>query len=113
METADARDEYLHEPMDRRLWNESYYFDFTGNSVRGFTRLGFQPFERRANVWCYLVHDGQAYWYRNERIPLEDCFGLRTETDSFVQRYETLEPHERWSLRAEGAFSTSTPPGTS
>ena len=108
METADIRDEYLHEPMDRRLWNESYYFDFTGDDVRGFTRVGFQPYERRANVWCYLVHDDRAYWYRDERIRLEDCFGLRADTDTYTQRYEIVEPHERWSLSAQGQLSTAT-----
>lgn len=112
MEIASVRDEYLHEPMDRRLWNESYYFDFTGDDVRGFTRIGFQPYERRANVWCYLVEDGRAYWYRDEAIPLEDCFGLRAVADDFEEAYEIRQPHEHWSLSAEGAFETATEPWT-
>jgi hypothetical protein len=114
METPPVRDEYLHEPMDRRLWNESYYFDFTGDSVRGFTRLGFQPFERRANVWCYLVHDGRAYWYRDDTIRQENCFGLGATVDDhdYSQRFEVVDPHRQWSLHAEGAFRTATDPWT-
>lgn len=108
MDTAEIRDEYLHEPMNRRLWNESYYFDFTSDRVRGFTRLGFQPYERRANVWCYLVHDDQAYWYRDETIRLEDCFGLHVDTADFAMQYVIREPHERWSLDVSGTFSTAT-----
>lgn len=110
MEKARVRDEYLHKPMDRRLWNESYYFDFTGDDVRGFMRLGFQPFERRANVWCYLAHDGRGYWFRDETIRPEDYFGLRAAPDGYEQQFKILDPHERWELYASGGFGASDDP---
>ena len=110
METAKQRDEYLHEPMDRRLWNESYYFDFTSDEVRGFLRLGFQPFERRANLWCYLVRDETVYWHRDERIRIEDCFGLHVDAGQFRQSFTVDVPHERWTIEASGQCSVSTDP---
>ncbi|WP_336133623.1 DUF7065 domain-containing protein [Natronomonas amylolytica] len=107
METAAVTDEYLHEPMDRRLWNESYYFDFTADDVRGFMRLGFQPFERRANVWFYLVQDGTVYWYRDETIPIENCHGHHVRTDALRKSYRIVDPHAEWSLTAEGTCAAS------
>lgn len=107
MQTAAVTDEYLHEPMDRRLWNESYYFDFTAEDVRGFMRLGFQPFERRANVWFYLVQDGTVYWYRDETIPIENCHGHHIRTDALRKSYRIVEPHVEWSLTAEGRCAAS------
>jgi hypothetical protein len=102
MEVAAVADEYLHDPVERRLWNESYYFDFTADDVRGFMRIGYQPFERRANVWLYLVQDETAYWYRDEQIPLEDCHGHHIRSEQVDMSCQILDPHTEWSLTAEG-----------
>ncbi|WP_254533604.1 DUF7065 domain-containing protein [Natrinema gelatinilyticum] len=99
---TNASDEYLHEPPEKRLWNESYFFDFNDETVRGFTRLGFQPFERRANAWFYFVYDDEVYWYRDENIPLERTFGLQSSTPEFTQRYELHKPYEEWVVSASG-----------
>jgi hypothetical protein len=105
-----ARDEYLHEPPGRRLWNESYFFDFNTDEIRGFTRLGFLPSERRANAWFYAVHDGDVYWYRDENIPIEDCFGLSVDTGTISQSYVPERPYEEWSVRADGRGQVATDP---
>ena len=97
----NTKDEYLHQPMDRRLWNESYYWDFASESISGFTRLGYQPYERRANVWFYLVSDGRIYGFRSERIPLEDVFGHHVCTDAFESSYRICEPYQEWELSFE------------
>jgi hypothetical protein len=99
---SDPSDEYLHEPLDRRLWNESYFFDFNDDEIRGFTRLEFQPYERRANAWFYVVYDNEVYWYRDENVPLERTFGLQSETPEFTQRYELKDPYNEWAISASG-----------
>lgn len=110
METPPVADEYLHSPEDRRLYNESYYFDFADESVRGFTRLGFQPYEDRANLWVSLVAEGEVYWYRDEDIPISDVFGLNVETPAFEERFRIHEPHSRWSITGEGTGCRSGSP---
>ena len=107
---TNPRDEYLHTPPEKRLWNESYFFDFNDEQVRGFSRMGFMPFERKANVWFYVVYDGEVYWYRNERVPIDDCFGLHVDAGEFTQTYELLEPYEAWSLSASGDCRVSSDP---
>lgn len=99
---STPRDEYLHDPPSKRLWNESYFFDFNTDELRGFTRLGFLPFERRANVWFFLAHDGEIYWYRDEQVPIEDTFGLHLETDGTSLGYEPINPYETWSIEFDG-----------
>jgi len=98
----EPHDEYLHKPGDKRLWNESYYFDFVGEEISGFTRLGYQPFERRTNVWFYLVYDERIFWRRNENIPAENTHGLHTSFDSFEKSYTIEKPLERLALVSEG-----------
>lgn len=100
---SDPSDEYLHEPLDRRLWNESYFFDFNDDNVRGFTRMGFQPFERRANAWIYVVYDDEIYWYRDENIPLERTFGLQSDTPEFKLRYDLRTPYRQWDISGRGS----------
>lgn len=107
---TSPRDEYLHDPPEKRLWNESYFFDFNGEDVRGFTRLGFQPYERRANVWFYAVYDGDVYWYRNEDVRLEDCFGLSADDGTFSLEYVPERPYEEWSIVAAGEGQVSADP---
>lgn len=101
------RDEYLHEPAGKRLWNESYFFDFNDDRLRGFTRLGFMPFERKANLWFYVVFDGDVYWFRDEQIPIENCFGLHAEADGFTLSYEPREPYAEWSISCTGQCSVA------
>lgn len=107
---SNPGDEYLHDPPEKRLWNESYFFDFNTEEVRGFTRLGFQPFERRANAWFYAVYDGDIYWYRDEQIPIERCFGLHVDADAFTQSYEPSDPYEEWHVDLEGRGSVTSDP---
>ncbi|WP_254533621.1 DUF7065 domain-containing protein [Natrinema gelatinilyticum] len=107
MEIAPPSAEYLHEPMNRRLWNESYYFDFTADSIRGFMRLGYQPFERRANIWLYLVQNGAVYWQRKETIPIEQCHGHHVRTDTLEKSYRIIDPHDTWTISAEGTCFVS------
>ena len=105
---TSPRDEYLHEPPNKRLWNESYFFDFNADEIRGFMRLGFFPYERRANAWFYAVYQGEVYWYRDENIPIEDCFGLHLDTDDLELHYDLVRPYEEWNIRAEGAGMATT-----
>lgn len=98
MEAPPPTDEYLHPPDDRRLYNESYYFDFGDEDVYGFTRLGFQPYENRANVWFALVRDSSVTLYRDEEIPVQDVFGLNVETADFESQFRVEKPHEQWTL---------------
>jgi len=104
MRAAERADELRHAAGDRRLWNESYYFHFTGEYLVGYTRLGFQPYERRANLWVYLTRgeDGETVWYRNEDIPLEDCDGLHADAGGFELSHRVLEPNEQWALEGKG-----------
>lgn len=102
MQDVETKDEYLHRPGTKRLWNESYYFDFNTTSAKGFTRLGFQPYERRANLWFYFIQDDRTFWFREENIPLESCHGLHADTGEFQQSYEIITPHKEWSLTATG-----------
>jgi hypothetical protein len=100
-------DEFLHVPGDRRLWNESYYFDFVSGDVRGFARIGLQPFEDRANLWFYVVRDDGIYWVRDENVPVENCYGLAIETPSFEQRFEVVAPYQEWSISSTGSVNYS------
>jgi hypothetical protein len=100
---TNPKDEYLHEPLDRRLWNESYFFDFNDENVQGFTRMGFLPFERRANAWVYIVYDDDVYWYRDENIPLERTFGLQANTSEFELRYDLDTPYQEWTVSGSGS----------
>ena len=104
---SEPRAEYLHRPSDRRLGNESYYFDLVGEELRVMTRLGFQPYERRANAWFYVLYDGSVYWFREENIRIEDVFGLHVDAGGFEQSYEIVEPHERWRLTAAGTVEVA------
>jgi hypothetical protein len=49
-------------------------------------------------VWCYPVHGGRGYWFRDEDIRLEDCFGVRAAPEGYEQRFVVLDPHERWEV---------------
>jgi hypothetical protein len=108
MRPAAAVDEYMHDPGERRLRNESYYFHFDGDDVVGHTRIGFQPYEERANVWFY-VHDrerGRTYWHRDEELRAGDHHGLRTDGPLSVA-YRIREPNVEWQLLADGTCRTS------
>lgn len=106
---AEAKDEFLHAPGDRRLWNESYYLDFFDDDVQGYARIGLQPFENRANVWFYALKDGEIYWHRDENVPIENHYGLTVKTPKFEQRFQILEPFQEWSITRSGSgrFSSS------
>lgn len=106
---SEARDEFLHAPGDRRLWNESYYLDFFGDEVQGFARIGLQPFEDRANVWLYALYDDGIYWFRDENIPIENHYGLSVRTTEYEQRFQMLVPYRKWSITGSGTgrYSTS------
>lgn len=107
---TSPRDEYLHEPADRRLWNESYFFDFNTDDVMGFTRLGFQPYERRVNAWFFAVHDGTIYWYRDENLPIERCFGLHLDTNDIELSYVPREPYVEWDVAVDANGWTAETP---
>lgn len=109
MRPADPVDEYLHVPGDRRLWNESYYFQFDGPELVGHTRIGRQPFEDRGNVWFY-VHDaeaGRTVLHRDENLPLADVHGLHADAGSLAVSYRVVEPTRRWEIRAAGTCRTA------
>lgn len=100
---TNVKDEFLHTPGDRRLWNESYYLDFFDEHVQGHARIGLQPFEDRANVWFYVLHDGKIYWHRDEDIPIENHYGLTVSTPEFDQQFQMLTPFEEWSITGSGS----------
>lgn len=104
---SDVRDEYLHVPGERRLWNESYYLDFTDESVQGFARIGLQPFEDRANLWFYMLKDDGIYWFRDEDVPIENHYGLTITSRDFDQRFQLVEPFQEWSITASGVGNYS------
>lgn len=105
MHTADPADEYLHEPNSVRLWNESYYFGFADEELAVSVRLGYQPFEERANVWLF-VHDIPAtrtYCYRDETVPTERVHGHHVQTDPLSLSLAVVEPNREWQIDATAA----------
>lgn len=107
MEKVESKHEYLHNPRNIRLWNESYYFHFNGRDAKGFIRLGFQPYERRANVWYYVVDEGGIYWFRDENIPISATHGLNVDAGDFRLSLEPVRPHEEWTITARGQCNVS------
>lgn len=104
MYPTNPEDEYLHEPADVRLWNESFYFGFSGDDLAVATRLGFQPYEGRANIWFY-IHDlvkRRTYFHRDEEIPLTNVHGLHADTGPLSLLLRVVEPNTEWSLTADG-----------
>jgi hypothetical protein len=59
--TVSTRDEGRHEPGPERLWNESWYFDFTTHdgSLGGWVRLGLYPNLGVAWYHAFLVGPGR------------------------------------------------------
>lgn len=104
MRAADPVDEYLHAPGRRRLWNESYYVQFSGADLVGHTRLGFQPAEDRANVWFYLhdLADDRTVFHRDEDLPAGAVHGLHVDAEPLEVGYRIVEPTRRWRVRAAG-----------
>lgn len=100
---TEAKDEFLHAPGGRRLWNESYYLDFFDDDIQGYARIGLQPFENRANVWFYALADDGIYWFRDENVPIENHYGLTVTTPAFEQRFQMLTPFEEWSITGSGS----------
>ncbi len=102
MQIPTAADEFLHRPGDRRLWNESYYFHFNSMPLDGYLRLGFQPYEDRANLWLYLLDGKQTYWYRNENIDLSKCAGLHVDNENLSVACRIETPNKKWSIDVDG-----------
>src|SRR3546814_1540058 len=60
-EILTPADELAHEPGPGRLWQESWYLDFTNRegTLGGYVRLGLQPNQGVAWYWACLVGEGR------------------------------------------------------
>jgi hypothetical protein len=103
-----ARDEDLHEPGPERLWNESYYFDFTtpDGAIGGYVRLGLYPNWNRAWYWACLVRPGQPSIVLADNdapLPVPGTTTVSTPTCVASQRID--EPLATASLSLAGTAS--------
>jgi len=107
METAD---EFFHEPTDEEYWSESHYIDAvnTDTDLAFHARVGFYPNRDTANVFAYLIKDGDVYWLRDESVAPSDVHGLVAETDDWTFRMLPVELPQEWNVAVEGEL-TKTP----
>lgn len=66
-------DEYRHTPGDDPQWQESIFFIWNdpGNGIGGVSRMGLEPRQGKANLWCFVgLRDAVVYHRTNFQLPL-------------------------------------------